>query len=353
MIAADVIRAGRHRLESLLFRPFLALVERHPARRVAREAAAEVRRFEVDAAVREERRERHDDAAADRRMALQLEPVDRLRPGPRGCAWAAARPTPSPRTRRCRAARRAAWSWTNALAAACAAAMRVGSTSAARMLSDTSIARMIVCWFDGSVTVAVGRAMAMIAAIVASRNSAGGTWRRMRWVRPIACMDQAQAGVADRASLLPPQQQHVRADHRRYGEKQPQHLRPQERHRALPPAACPRAMRRAEPFTLALTGQPHTRSPEPIIAPSPARAVGRNVRPRAPRNVSFLRSSFPSAFSTTPPPWRISCSFQLIIPTRRPHARSRTRSLRSPRSTARRTFHASRRPRWFSPAART
>ena len=73
-----------------------------------------------------------------------------------------------------------------ALAASCAATSRLGSTSVARMLPDTSIARMMVCWFDGSTTTAIGRAAAISIATIASRNSSGGMWRRTLWPAPIA-----------------------------------------------------------------------------------------------------------------------------------------------------------------------
>jgi len=62
----------------------------------------------------------------------------------------------------------------NALAAVCAAARRLGSTSLARMLPETSIARITTSCCEGSVMVALGRAMATIRAASASRTSAGG-----------------------------------------------------------------------------------------------------------------------------------------------------------------------------------
>ena len=64
---------------------------------------------------------------------------------------------------------------TNVLAAFCAAMIRLGSTSVARIDSETSIARMIVRASDGSVTTALGRATAMSAPTIASRNKSGGT----------------------------------------------------------------------------------------------------------------------------------------------------------------------------------
>ena len=77
-------------------------------------------------------------------------------------------------------------SCTNALAAVCAASSRLGLMSFARMLSETSIANMVVRWSDGSVTTALGRAIAKIVASSAIRKSKGGTWRRKRCRRPIA-----------------------------------------------------------------------------------------------------------------------------------------------------------------------
>ena len=69
---------------------------------------------------------------------------------------------------------------TNARAASCAAAMRLGLTSVARMLPDTSIAMITVSCCDGSVTTAAGRAIARIIKVSATRNSAGGRCRRTR-----------------------------------------------------------------------------------------------------------------------------------------------------------------------------
>ena len=72
------------------------------------------------------------------------------------------------------------------LAAFCAAASRLGCTSAARMLPDTSMARMMVCWLDGSITTASGRAAAITSVAMASRNSRGGIWRRTLCPTPTA-----------------------------------------------------------------------------------------------------------------------------------------------------------------------
>ena len=79
----------------------------------------------------------------------------------------------------------------NCLAAACAAASRVGCTSVARMMPETSIARMIVSCCVGSVMTAAGRAMARIIAASAPRNSSGGMCRRMRGPAPIAFFTSA------------------------------------------------------------------------------------------------------------------------------------------------------------------
>ncbi len=65
------------------------------------------------------------------------------------------------------------WSATNARAASCAATIRLGFTSVARMLPETSIARITVSCADGSVTTAAGRAIATSIRISAARNRSG------------------------------------------------------------------------------------------------------------------------------------------------------------------------------------
>ena len=100
-----------------------------------------------------------------------------------GCTTAAvpANDTMPTRTERGRSA-------TKALAASCAATRRFGCTSAARMLPDTSIARMMVsCWL-GSLMIATGRAVAISIAAIASSISSGGRWRRQPGPRPAACL---------------------------------------------------------------------------------------------------------------------------------------------------------------------
>ena len=67
----------------------------------------------------------------------------------------------------------------NALAAFCAATIRLGCTSVARMLPETSIASMMVCWDDGRVMTAIGRDADTSITAKASRNKAGGMWRRI------------------------------------------------------------------------------------------------------------------------------------------------------------------------------
>ena len=64
--------------------------------------------------------------------------------------------------------------------------MRLGFTSVARMLPETSIDRMIVSCCDGSVTTAAGRAIAMIMSVNAARNRTGGMCLRIRWPAPSA-----------------------------------------------------------------------------------------------------------------------------------------------------------------------
>jgi hypothetical protein len=81
---------------------------------------------------------------------------------------------------------------TNSLAADCAAAMRVGSMSFARIDSDTSIASTIVRWSDGSVTRAPGRAAATMSAVIAISRSTGGTCRRQPGERPSASRTTAR-----------------------------------------------------------------------------------------------------------------------------------------------------------------
>ena len=92
------------------------------------------------------------------------------------------------------------------MAAFCAATSRLGCTSVARMLPDTSMARMMVCWLEGRVTTATGRAAASSMAAMASRNSTGGMWRRIVWPAPMASLHDGQRGIAQRHLLLAAQQ---------------------------------------------------------------------------------------------------------------------------------------------------
>ena len=77
------------------------------------------------------------------------------------------------------------WSAMKLFAAVCAATMRLGWTSAARMLPDTSMARITVSCCEGSVTTAAGRAIAISINATAARNRNGGMWRRNR--RALLC----------------------------------------------------------------------------------------------------------------------------------------------------------------------
>ena len=74
------------------------------------------------------------------------------------------------------------------MAAFWAATSRLGWTSVARMLPETSIASMTVCWVEGRVITAIGREAETSIAAMASRNSAGGIWRRTLWAGPMASL---------------------------------------------------------------------------------------------------------------------------------------------------------------------
>ena len=69
------------------------------------------------------------------------------------------------------------WRSTKARAAVLAASIRVGSRSSARMLFDTSKARITVPSRRGSPTLTSGRPKATTKSTRAPRNSANGTWR--------------------------------------------------------------------------------------------------------------------------------------------------------------------------------
>ncbi len=79
-----------------------------------------------------------------------------------------------------------------ARAAACAAARRVGLTSSARMLPETSSARITVSCCVGSDTVAAGRASASSMRVSAASSSAGGTCRRRPTRLPSASLISAK-----------------------------------------------------------------------------------------------------------------------------------------------------------------
>ena len=77
---------------------------------------------------------------------------------------------------------------TKAFAASFAAVMRSGSTSAARMLPETSIASTMVFSADGKVITAAGRAAAISSPAIAVSNNAGGRCRRQARPLPIASL---------------------------------------------------------------------------------------------------------------------------------------------------------------------
>ena len=73
-----------------------------------------------------------------------------------------------------------------ALAASCAAVMRSGCTSVARMLPETSMASMMVWSCEGRVITASGRAAASSRATSASRKRNGGMCLRRCCAGPMA-----------------------------------------------------------------------------------------------------------------------------------------------------------------------
>ena len=72
------------------------------------------------------------------------------------------------------------WRWMKDAAAASAAWRRLGGMSAEHMLPETSMARMIVVWLAGTLTMTTGRARATTRAPTARTNRANGRWRRRR-----------------------------------------------------------------------------------------------------------------------------------------------------------------------------
>ena len=89
------------------------------------------------------------------------------------------------------------WCWMKAAAAASAAWSRLGGMSVEHMLPETSIARMIVVWLVGTLTISTGRATATASAPTARTNRANGRWRRRRDDPGNASRTRDEAGVAD------------------------------------------------------------------------------------------------------------------------------------------------------------
>ena len=118
--------------------------------------------------------------------------------------------------------------------ASCAATMRLGLTSVARMLPETSIARITVSCCDGSVTTAVGRAIATEQQRQRHQEQERRNVAPQALAAPQRLPDEAQARVAKRGLLLPAQEQHVGSSERRDQQQQPEHFRPGERHHATP-----------------------------------------------------------------------------------------------------------------------
>ena len=230
------VGAGLDRLERLLLRLGLArlvLVERPEAPAVGRWPGAEQDRLEVDPVVREQRRERHDDGAADRGVALQLEPVDgahevlavlRRRLHHRGGAGErhdreadVLRLVLDERLRgflRGREPRR----------------LDVGRAHAERHVER----------HDDDALLGRQRDDRARPRDREDRRDHREEEERRRDVapEPLAGPDrlahQTQARVPDRALLPPAQQQDVDADQHRGRQQQPQHLGPQKRHRVSP-----------------------------------------------------------------------------------------------------------------------
>src|SRR6185437_12725174 len=117
-----------------------------------------------------------------------------------------------------------------ALAADCIASTREGLMSVARMLPETSMARMTVDLCEYTLMTAVGRAMPINIKAKAARNSAGGMWRRSR-LPPHGLLEHAEIAVAHSGALAPSQQHDVGRDGQRQQQQQPQRLGRQKGHR--------------------------------------------------------------------------------------------------------------------------
>ena len=179
-----------------------------------------------------DRVDRLQDAAADRRPAPGDQALDRVLQRLPGRSWAAGSVRRSRRMRRCRSACRASGCWMNDSAAAWAASRRLGEMSVEHMLRETSMARMIVVWLVGTLTIATGRASATIRLVSASRKSANGRWRRQRVARQ-RLAHQRQAGVAHGKAPPPAQHPDIGRDQQRDQPQQEQEPGPKQVH--LPP----------------------------------------------------------------------------------------------------------------------
>src|SRR3989304_4851852 len=82
----------------------------------------------------------------------------------------------------------------NDSAAALAASRRLGSISVEHLLPETSIARTMVVWPVGTLTMATGRPNAITRLASARRNRANGRWRRRRDGGGSAARTQARLG---------------------------------------------------------------------------------------------------------------------------------------------------------------
>ena len=100
-------------------------------------------------------------------------------------------------------------------AAAFAASIRVGSRSSARMLFETSKARITVPSRSGNATLTVGRASAKQTSASAAAKSANGTWRRQRTRRLDAVGTSPSAASRRHALGAPPERPPVGEHERR------------------------------------------------------------------------------------------------------------------------------------------
>ena len=167
--------------------------------------------------------------------------------------------------------------------------MRLGSTSAARMLPDTSIARMMVRCASGSVITASGRAIATSSVPMASSSSSGGTWRRQPGPLPSAAL--ATARLARRTVLRRRLRSSHRysstssgsssSDHSSVGQMKVMHRAPAALQRRRRCAGAPASARRhLQPAALAAQGGKAQHRFEQVVVGGQLQRVGAGTRQR-------------------------------------------------------------------------